>query len=117
VCQQIEHIICVLCAGDSRLIHSVPHPETLHATVLGVQSVMDLQKSCVSNSNMLFVCYVQVTADSFTVYLIPETLRATVLGVKAVGDPVNIEVETQTQAIVDTVERVVAQYLSKSKPQ
>uniref|UniRef100_A0A7S3RAB6 Lumazine-binding domain-containing protein n=1 Tax=Dunaliella tertiolecta TaxID=3047 RepID=A0A7S3RAB6_DUNTE len=56
----------------------------------------------------------EVTSDSFTVYLIPETLRATVLGIKGVGDKVNIEVETQTQAIVDTVERVVAQYLNKA---
>lgn len=54
----------------------------------------------------------QVTPTSFNVYLIPETLRVTVLGLKGVGDAVNIEVETQTQAIVDTVERVVAQYMA-----
>eukprot|EP00967_Tisochrysis_lutea_P099381 scaffold147587_cov22-Tisochrysis_lutea.AAC.1 len=63
---------------------------------------------------MHYLSCVQVTSDSFTVYLIPETLRATVLGIKGVGDKVNIEVETQTQAIVDTVERVVAQYLNKA---
>ena len=51
--------------------------------------------------------------SSFTVYLIPETLRVTVLGLKQQGDSVNIEVETQTQAIVDTVERVVAQYMER----
>ena len=45
----------------------------------------------------------------FCVYLIPETLRVTVLGDKAVGDFVNVEVEAQTQAIVDTVERVLAE--------
>lgn len=33
--------------------------------------------------------------------------RVTVAGVKGVGDSVNIEVEAQTQAIVDTVERVL----------
>lgn len=48
------------------------------------------------------------TSDTgFCVYLIPETLRVTVLGDKGVGDTVNIEVESQTQAIVDTVERVL----------
>lgn len=35
------------------------------------------------------------------------------LGIKGLGDLVNIEVEAQTQAIVDTVERVVARYLSE----
>lgn len=56
----------------------------------------------------------EVTETGFGIYLIPETLRVTVLGEKKVGDTVNIEVEAQTQAIVDTVERVVAKYLSKN---
>lgn len=55
----------------------------------------------------------EVTDTTFSVYLIPETLRVTVLGDKKEGDIVNIEVDTQTQAIVDTVERVVERYLSK----
>ncbi len=59
----------------------------------------------------------EVWDSSFSVYLIPETLRVTVFGVKGVGDSVNIEIETQTQAIVDTTERVVAQYLERLKGQ
>lgn len=55
----------------------------------------------------------EVTDGGFSVYLIPETLRVTVLGDKSTGDAVNIEVEAQTQAIVDTVERVVARYLNE----
>lgn len=51
----------------------------------------------------------ETSEDGFCVYLIPETLRVTVLGEKQVGDYVNIEVEAQTQAIVDTVERVLAE--------
>jgi riboflavin synthase len=43
---------------------------------------------------------------SFTVHLIPETLRMTTLGKKSEGDRVNIEIDSQTQAIVDTVERI-----------
>lgn len=57
----------------------------------------------------------EVWDNCFSVYLIPETIKVTVLGVKQLGDTVNIEVEAQTQAIVDTVERVVAQYLSKQQ--
>jgi hypothetical protein len=53
----------------------------------------------------------QVFDRSFTIYLIPETLRVTVFGIKSAGDSVNIEVESTTQAIVDTVEKVVARYL------
>ncbi|WIA34102.1 hypothetical protein OEZ86_012476 [Tetradesmus obliquus] len=49
----------------------------------------------------------------FSVYLIPETMRVTVFGVKGQGDTVNVEIEAQTQAIVDTVERVVQQHLTK----
>jgi riboflavin synthase len=53
------------------------------------------------------------TSDTgFCVYLIPETLRVTVLGEKGVGDMVNIEIDTQTQAIVDTVERVLNERIS-----
>jgi riboflavin synthase len=48
------------------------------------------------------------------VYLIPETLRVTVFGSIQLGDRVNIEIETQTQAIVDSTERVVAAYLARS---
>lgn len=37
----------------------------------------------------------------------------TVLGSKKEGDYVNVEIEAQTQAIVDTVEKVVARYLKE----
>jgi riboflavin synthase len=42
------------------------------------------------------------------VHLIPETLERTTLGKKRLGDKVNIEIDPQTQAVVDTVERVLA---------
>jgi riboflavin synthase len=41
--------------------------------------------------------------------LIPETLRVTVLGDKTVGDTVNVEIESQTQVIVDTIERYMVE--------
>lgn len=50
---------------------------------------------------------VDVNSDhTFSVHLIPETLRKTTLGRKGVGEHVNVEVDAQTQAIVDTVERI-----------
>ena len=50
----------------------------------------------------------EVTATRFCVHLIPETLLRTTLGAKKLGDRVNIEIDPQTQAVVDTVERVLA---------
>lgn len=50
----------------------------------------------------------EVTGNTFNVWLIPETLRATMFGQRATGDTVNVELDAQTVAIVDTVERVLA---------
>lgn len=49
-----------------------------------------------------------VKENSFSVHLIPETLNRTLFGQRLAGDIVNIEIDPQTQAIVDTVERVLA---------
>ncbi|WP_316369008.1 riboflavin synthase subunit alpha [Candidatus Thiodiazotropha sp. CDECU1] len=45
----------------------------------------------------------QVEDDQFDVNLIPETLQRTNIGTRKIGDRVNIEIDPQTQAIVDTV--------------
>lgn len=50
-----------------------------------------------------------VSADEFNVHLIPETLEVTTFSSLAIGNLVNLEIDPQTQAIVDTVERVMAQ--------
>lgn len=44
----------------------------------------------------------------FCVNLIPETLQRTTLIDRVPGDRVNVEIDPQTQAIVETVERVLA---------
>ena len=46
--------------------------------------------------------------DSFCVHLIPETLRRTLFGTRQAGDTVNLEIDPQTQAVVDTVGRILA---------
>lgn len=46
-------------------------------------------------------------AGTFKVHFIPETLRLTRFGSKRVGDRVNVEIDPQTQVIVETVERLV----------
>jgi riboflavin synthase len=52
----------------------------------------------------------------FEVWLIPETLRMTTFGDKREGDAVNIEIERQTQIVVDTVERVLDERLGPLMP-
>ena len=47
-----------------------------------------------------------VEGDEFNVNLIPETLQRTNIGTRRVGDRINIEIDPQTQAIVDTIERM-----------
>ncbi|MCL7944974.1 riboflavin synthase subunit alpha [Marinobacter sp. ATCH36] len=48
----------------------------------------------------------EVQDNRFNVYLIPETLRATTFGDASTGTRVNIEIDSQTQTIVDTLARM-----------
>ena len=50
----------------------------------------------------------EVKDGCFNVNLIPETLQRTNLKHRTINDVINIEIDPQTQAIVDTVERVMA---------
>ena len=49
-----------------------------------------------------------VTDSEFNVHLIPETLQRTLFGTRRTGDLVNVEIDPQTQAVVDTVTRILA---------
>ncbi|MBQ9724939.1 MAG: riboflavin synthase subunit alpha [Neisseriaceae bacterium] len=49
----------------------------------------------------------EVRQNEFCVHLIPETLQRSLFGMREVGDFVNLEIDAQTQAIVDTVEKVL----------
>ncbi len=48
-----------------------------------------------------------------TVYLIPETLRLTTFSDISIGDELNIEIDSQTQTVVDTLEKLLPIYLTK----
>lgn len=52
-------------------------------------------------------------ANWFEVWLIPETRRVTTFEAKKAGDTVNIEIERQTQIIVDTVRDTVREMMAK----
>ena len=61
------------------------------------------------NGCSLTVAELNREAGSLAINLIPETLARTNLDRLAPGDLVNIEVDAQTQVIVETVERVLAE--------
>ena len=63
----------------------------------------------------LTIVEVDKTTDSFRVSFIPETLKRTTFGFKGEGDRVNVEIDSRTQIIVDTVERVLAQMSLKAR--
>ena len=49
----------------------------------------------------------ELSNTGFDLHLIPETLGVTTIGSKQVGERVNIEVDSMTQTIVSTVERIM----------
>ena len=49
----------------------------------------------------------EVVDNEFDLHIIPETLRLTTLGSKQAGDAVNIEIDSTTMMIVETVERLL----------
>jgi riboflavin synthase len=48
----------------------------------------------------------KVSEEEFALHIIPETLRITTIGLKEVGDRVNLEVDSRTQAVVETMMRM-----------
>jgi len=47
--------------------------------------------------------------NTLEVHMIPETLRLTMYADRKVGDKINVELDSRTQTIVDTVEQVLAE--------
>ena len=52
---------------------------------------------------------------AFSIGLIPETLARTTFGHVAVGDELNLEVDSQTQAVVDTVTALLPELLNEQR--
>ena len=54
----------------------------------------------------------EVGEECFSVHLIPETLRQTTFDSVMEGDRINMEIDSQTQAVVDTVRNYMQQHSS-----
>jgi len=81
---------------------------TFSASALWLKYVFEKGYIAVNGAS-LTVAALDRNAQTFAINLIPETLERTNFSLLSVSDPVNIEVESQTQVIVDTVERVMAE--------
>ncbi|MFZ6819147.1 riboflavin synthase subunit alpha [Undibacterium sp. Ji22W] len=68
------------------------------------------------NGASLTIAEVNREEHWFEVWLIPETLRMTVFGQKQVGETLNIEIERQTQVVVDTVRNMLQETLGPLMP-
>ena len=73
-----------------------------------------LEKGFVAlNGASLTIQHLDRAASTITVSLIPETLARTTFGTVAPGDRLNLEVDAQTQAIVDTVRTLLPELLAE----
>lgn len=68
------------------------------------------------NGCSLTVSDLDTDAGEFKVWLIPETLQRTTFASKKVGDRINMEVDRQTQVIVDTVTRFLQAHKERLLP-
>jgi riboflavin synthase len=67
------------------------------------------------NGASLTLTRVDKQSGEFAVSLIPETLAKTTFGTAKAGDPINVEVDRSTQAIVETVERVLGELNAQAR--
>lgn len=103
-------------SGHVDFVATIAHIEKLeHSRIVTFQLPAEgtkyvFEKGYISlNGASLTITGVDRAAARFTISLIPETLAKTTFGTAAIGDAVNVEIDRSTQAIVDTVERVLAQ--------
>lgn len=105
------HLVSGHVAGTSEIVAVTETPTNRVVTFRAERSWMRylLAKGFVAlDGCSLTVSDVDREAGTFRVWFIPETLRLTSFGFKGQGDRVNLEIDSRTQAIVDTVENYLA---------
>ena len=104
-------------------VASIRHPATNHVIRIAVPAPWMryiFPKGYIAvNGASLTVAEAGRNADGsgwFEVWLIPETLRMTTFADKGEGAPVHIEIERQTQVMVDTIRDAVAEKIGALMP-
>ncbi len=105
------HLVSGHVTGTAEIV-SIETPENNHVITFHPPTALLrylLPKGFVSlDGCSLTIADVDRATGTFTVWLIPETMRITTFGLKKQGARVNLEIDSRTQAIVDTVEAVMA---------
>lgn len=108
--QMSGHILCM--ATISRILHSENNRQVWFRLPSEYQRYL-FSKGYIGIDGISLTIG-EVDGCEFSAYLIPETLQRTNLGTRQEQEQVNIEIDPQTQAIVDTVERVLAERAASS---
>ena len=102
------------------MLDSVRQPENNHVLRIAVpprwMRYVFAKGYIAINGASLTVAEADRQAGWFEVWLIPETLRMTTFAEKGVGAPLHIEIERQTQVMVDTVRAAVDERLGPLLP-
>ena len=98
------HILSGHVLTTAKIMEKVENEGSVNLLIENKEEFSDyiLQKGYVAIDGMSLTIGT-VTEDYFSLHIIPETLRITTIKSKSVGDKVNIEIDSRTQAIVDTI--------------
>ena len=98
------HILSGHVLTTAKILERVENEGSIDLLVENKEEFSDyiLQKGYVAIDGMSLTIG-RVTEDYFSLHIIPETLRVTTIKSKSEGDRVNIEIDSRTQAIVDTI--------------
>ena len=98
------HILSGHVLTTAKILERVENEGSIDLLIENKEEFSDyiLQKGYVAIDGMSLTIG-RVTEDYFSLHIIPETLRVTTIKSKSEGDRVNIEIDSRTQAIVDTI--------------
>jgi riboflavin synthase len=99
----------VIGTGTISALHSVGGQLDLSVSVPAAWMRFILHKGFIAVDGSSLTVGAVKPEGGFELHLIPETLRVTNFAKKRVGERVNIELDPRTVAIVETVERVLAE--------
>ena len=103
------HILSGHVLTTAKILEKVENEGSVDLLIENKEEFSDyiLQKGYVAVDGMSLTIG-RVTEDYFSLHIIPETLRVTTIKSKSEGDRVNIEIDSRTQAIVDTIRNMEA---------
>ena len=101
------HILSGHVMTTAKIIEKVENEGSIDLLIENKEEFSDyiLEKGYVAIDGMSLTIG-EVSEEWFSLHIIPETLRVTTIESKSEGDRVNIEIDSRTQAIVDTIRKM-----------